>query len=65
MWGDLDKEKAHMVVGFFETENIACASPRGACVREGGLSRAVGGLESCGYIISEQVCVGWFGDSHV
>lgn len=58
MWEDLDKEKAHMVVGFFETENIACASLGRACVRGGGLSRVVDGLESCGYIISEQVCVG-------
>lgn len=35
MWEDLDKEKAHMVVGFFETENIICASPGRACVRGG------------------------------
>lgn len=47
MWEDLDKEKAHKVVGLFETENIASASPGGACVR-GGLSRAVGGQNLVG-----------------
>lgn len=48
MWEDLDKVKAHKVVGFFETENIDCASPGGACVRGGGLSRAVGGQNLVG-----------------